>query len=152
MFSVSEFVSERGRVTGKKKKNYSVFLACTCNQWGTLVELVIDCAAAALSFYSPLGEYMTNPRTLALTALTLSALVSGLAMAQSENSAAPAAMEKCYGIALAGKNDCAAGPGTSCAGTSKANYQANAWKNVPVGTCVGIKTPKGMGSLSAGKA
>ena len=90
-----------------------------------------------------------NQRTLAVTALTLAALMSGVAMAQT---AAPAAMEKCYGVSLAGKNDCAAGPGTSCAGTSKVDYQANAWKNVPAGTCSTLKTPKGMGSLTPGKA
>jgi uncharacterized membrane protein len=90
-----------------------------------------------------------NQRTLAVTALTLGALMSGVAMAQT---AAPAAMEKCYGVSLAGKNDCAAGPGTSCAGTSKVDYQANAWKNVPAGTCSTLKTPKGMGSLKPGKA
>ena len=50
-------------------------------------------------------------------------------------------------VALAGQNDCAAGPGTTCAGTSKADYQGNAWKFVPAGTCTSIKTPKGMGSL-----
>ena len=42
-------------------------------------------------------------------------------------------MEKCYGVSMAGKNDCAAGPGTSCAGTSKKDYQGNAWKHVPEG-------------------
>lgn len=57
------------------------------------------------------------------------------------------AMEKCYGVSLAGKNDCAAGPGTSCAGTSKVDYQGNAWKLVKAGTCISIKTPKGNGSL-----
>lgn len=56
--------------------------------------------------------------------------------------------ERCYGVSLAGKNDCAAGPGTTCAGTSKVDYQGNAWKYVPKGTCVTMKTPKGMGSLS----
>ena len=55
--------------------------------------------------------------------------------------------EKCYGISLAGKNDCAAGAGTTCAGTSKKNYQGNAWKYVAKGTCTSIKTPKGNGSL-----
>jgi len=55
--------------------------------------------------------------------------------------------EKCYGISLAGKNDCAAGAGTSCAGTSKRNYQGNAWKYVAKGTCTRIQTPKGAGSL-----
>jgi uncharacterized membrane protein len=44
-------------------------------------------------------------------------------------------MVKCYGIALAGENDCAAGPGTTCAGTSTVDYQGNAWKLVPAGTC-----------------
>lgn len=51
------------------------------------------------------------------------------------------AREKCYGVSLAGYNDCAAGPGTSCAGTSKVDYQANAWKLVPKGTCTTIKSP-----------
>ena len=55
--------------------------------------------------------------------------------------------EKCYGVALAGKNDCAAGPGTSCAGTSTVDYQGNAWKYVDAGTCLTIETPNGTGSL-----
>ena len=46
-----------------------------------------------------------------------------------------AAQEKCFGVALKGKNDCAAGPGTSCAGTSTVDYQGNAWKYVDAGTC-----------------
>jgi uncharacterized membrane protein len=45
------------------------------------------------------------------------------------------AKEKCYGISLAGQNDCAAGPGTTCAGTSTVDYQGNAWKLVPAGDC-----------------
>lgn len=56
-------------------------------------------------------------------------------------------MEKCYGVAKAGKNECAAGPGTTCAGTSTEDYQGNAWKLVPKGTCLEVKTPKGNGSL-----
>ena len=56
--------------------------------------------------------------------------------------------EKCYGVSLAGKNDCKAGAGTSCAGTSVKDYQGNAWKAVKIGTCTTIKTPKGMGSLT----
>ena len=80
----------------------------------------------------------------AATALT--AFVAGAAMA------APAKpqpnSDKCYGVSLAGKNDCAAGPGTSCAGTSKRNYAGNAWKYVAKGTCTAIKTPKGKGSLT----
>ena len=56
--------------------------------------------------------------------------------------------DKCYGISLAGKNDCKAGAGTSCAGTSHVNYQKDAWKYVTRGTCSKIKTPKGFGSLT----
>jgi uncharacterized membrane protein len=73
-------------------------------------------------------------------------------MAQNAPMADKAATEKCYGVSLAGKNDCAAGPGTSCAGTSKVDYQGNAWKKVPVGTCVTMKTPNGMGSLTPVKS
>ena len=56
-------------------------------------------------------------------------------------------VEKCYGVAKAGQNDCKAGPGTTCAGTSKVDYQGNAFKLVEKGTCTKIKTPKGTGSL-----
>ncbi|HTT04415.1 MAG TPA: DUF2282 domain-containing protein [Steroidobacteraceae bacterium] len=56
--------------------------------------------------------------------------------------------DKCYGVALAGKNDCYAGPGTTCAGTSATNYQGNAFKLVPKGTCESIQTPQGAGSLT----
>ena len=55
--------------------------------------------------------------------------------------------EKCFGVALAGKNDCAAGPGTSCAGTSTVDYQGNAWTYVEAGTCLTTETPNGFGSL-----
>lgn len=57
--------------------------------------------------------------------------------------------DKCFGISLAGTNDCKAGAGTSCAGTSKHDYQGDAWKYVAKGTCTAIKTPKGAGSLTA---
>ena len=57
--------------------------------------------------------------------------------------------EKCYGIATAGQNDCKAGAGTTCAGTSKKDYQGNAWKLVPKGTCTTMTTPSGKkGSLT----
>lgn len=58
--------------------------------------------------------------------------------------AAAGEKEKCFGVSLKGKNDCSAGPGTSCAGTSTVNYQGNAWKLVAKGTCV-----KMGGSLAA---
>ena len=57
-------------------------------------------------------------------------------------------MEKCYGVALKGKNDCYAGAGTTCAGTSTADYQGNAFKLEPKGTCTSVTTPKGNGSLT----
>jgi uncharacterized membrane protein len=44
-------------------------------------------------------------------------------------------LEKCYGIVKAGQNDCAAGPGTSCAGTSKTDDQGDAWIYLPKGSC-----------------
>lgn len=50
-------------------------------------------------------------------------------------------MEKCFGVALAGQNDCAAGPGTTCAGTSKVDFQGNSWKLVPAGTCMTMELP-----------
>ena len=50
-------------------------------------------------------------------------------------------MEKCFGVSLAGQNDCAAGPGTTCAGSSKVDYQGNAWKMVPAGTCTAMELP-----------
>jgi len=56
--------------------------------------------------------------------------------------------EKCFGISLAGKNDCAAGAGTTCAGTSRKNFDGRSFKYVAKGTCTSIKTPKGNGSLS----
>jgi uncharacterized membrane protein len=81
-------------------------------------------------------------------ALAVSMLIAGSAVA-APMKAKPmmAGMQKCYGVALAGKNDCKAGPGTTCAGTSKVNYQGNSFKMVKAGTCTKIKTPKGHGSL-----
>lgn len=86
------------------------------------------------------------PRTHAALAATLALTLAAGAASAAEKAAPP--MEKCYGVALAGKNDCKAGAGTSCAGTSRVNYQGNAWKLVKAGTCTSIKTPKGNGSLS----
>ena len=86
------------------------------------------------------------------TSLLASSLLGALALAATTANAGPAAQpnnsEKCYGVAKAGHNDCKAGAGTTCAGTSSADYQRNAWKLVPAGTCVRIKTPKGYGSLT----
>lgn len=88
-----------------------------------------------------------NNLKLAALAVAFSSFAAG-AMAAETPPAAAGAMEKCYGVSLAGQNDCKAGAGTTCAGTAKVDYQPNAWKNVPAGTCTSIKTPKGMGTLA----
>ncbi len=78
--------------------------------------------------------------------LSTAAIVAGaVAMAASgmqATTATAADMEKCYGISLAGKNDCKAGANTTCAGTSKVDYQGNAWTLVPKGTCEGLAWDK----------
>lgn len=72
------------------------------------------------------------------TAIAAAITMSGAVAAQADDK-----MEKCYGVALAGENDCAAGPGTTCAGTSTSDYQGDAWKLVPAGTCTDMETPAG---------
>ena len=72
------------------------------------------------------------------------AVAGAVAAALTASMTAPAhaqAKEKCYGVSLAGKNDCAAGPGTTCAGTSTVDYQGNAWTLVDAGTCADIELP-----------
>ena len=76
---------------------------------------------------------------------SLAAALSLLAIAASAQDAA----KGIYGVALKGQNDCAAGPGTTCAGTSKVDYQGNSWKLVPKGTCTTMTTPFGQGSLAS---
>ena len=88
----------------------------------------------------------TRATLAAAFALSLTVLATG-AHAASEQQKTP--QEKCFGVSLAGKNDCAAGAGTSCAGTSKVDYQGNAFVLVDKGSCTQIKTPKGYGSLKA---
>ncbi|MFC0588267.1 DUF2282 domain-containing protein [Novosphingobium aquiterrae] len=86
------------------------------------------------------------------TATTLSAAALAAVLTAGIANAGPVKpqpnMDKCYGIAKAGHNDCAAGAGTSCAGTSRRDYQGNAWKYVAKGTCTQIRTPTGTGSLT----
>lgn len=92
-----------------------------------------------------------------ITASTLAlALGTALVMASSVSHAedAPAAKEKCYGVAMKGKNDCAAGAGVSCAGSSKVDFDGAAWKHVPAGTCektASPTSPTGFGQLAAFK-
>ncbi len=74
--------------------------------------------------------------------LAVAASVAAALTAAATTSASAQAKEKCYGVSLAGKNDCAAGPGTTCAGTSKVDYQGNAWTLVDAGTCTEIELPE----------
>ncbi len=90
---------------------------------------------------------LSNPLSVAALALALSAaLASPAAQAQSTD------IEKCFGVALKGKNDCASGAGTTCAGTSKRDFQADAWSLKPKGSCektMSKTSPTGYGQLKA---
>ena len=91
---------------------------------------------------------MSDPKPT-MPALAL-ALALGAAFATPPASAQAADKEKCFGVALKGKNDCAAGAGTTCAGTSKVDHQANAWSLVPKGSCektASRTSPTGFGQL-----
>jgi uncharacterized membrane protein len=92
---------------------------------------------------------MTNRRMF--NATMLAAAVAAVASTAALAPAAQAASkEKCFGISLKGQNDCAAGAGTTCAGTSTVDYQGNAWKYVDKGTCVSMMAPEDRkGSLEA---
>ena len=74
-------------------------------------------------------------KTLAIAGV-VAASMSGVA-----TTVEAASKEKCYGVSLAGANDCAAGPGTTCAGSSVTDYQGNAWTLVDAGTCTTIELP-----------
>jgi uncharacterized membrane protein len=98
---------------------------------------------------------MNKTMTAASLAFAFGAAVSiaaAPAFAASHGGAMKADMEKekCYGVALKGKNDCKAGAGTTCAGTSKMDHQGNAWTMVPKGTCektMSKTSPTGNGQL-----
>jgi uncharacterized membrane protein len=99
-----------------------------------------------------------SAKTLVTTAFLASALATALSsiasaapLSKEEGAAAMAAhKEKCFGVALKGQNDCAAGAGTSCQGTSTVDFQGNSWKFVRGGSCTSIELPNGKhGSLTA---
>jgi uncharacterized membrane protein len=83
-------------------------------------------------------------------ATALASYAAAAPLSKAEGDAAMAAgKEKCYGVALKGQNDCAAGAGTTCQGTSTVDFQGNAWKFVRGGTCTSITVPGGKkGSLT----
>lgn len=78
---------------------------------------------------------MSSKTTMLTSAMVAGAVAAALSTGAAVNPAEAQAKEKCYGISIAGQNDCAAGPGTTCAGTSTIDYQGNAWKLVPAGDC-----------------
>lgn len=83
------------------------------------------------------------------TALASYAAAGPLTDAEAK-AAIAAGKEKCYGVALKGQNNCAAGPGTTCQGTSTVDFQGNAWKFVRGNTCTTLELPGGLkGSLTA---
>lgn len=95
---------------------------------------------------------MASKTTQVLSTAALSLALGAAISVASTPAEAGKKAERCYGVSLAGQNDCAAGPGTSCAGTSKVDYQGDAWKYVPAGTCTDLmsKTSStGKGSLTA---
>ncbi len=90
-----------------------------------------------------------SEKSNAITSLVIAgALTSALAMIATSAQAQTTTKEKCFGVALKGQNDCAAGAGTTCAATAKIDYQGNAWKLVDKDTCVKTSTPLGSGSLA----
>jgi uncharacterized membrane protein len=89
---------------------------------------------------------MLNRRSVNLA--LIGSLATAIASLSATATAADKNQEKCYGVALKGQNDCAAGKGTTCAGTSTVDYQGNAWKLVPKGTCTTMELPEArQGSL-----
>ena len=85
---------------------------------------------------------MSTKKTTAANLALAAAVATTLSAVSLSAPASAAENEKCYGVSPAGQNDCAAGPGTTCAGTSTVDYQGNAWTLVPKGTCTGIELPK----------
>jgi uncharacterized membrane protein len=77
------------------------------------------------------------------TALASMAAAAPLTEAEAKAKMDAGLTDKCYGVALKGQNDCAAGPGTTCQGTSTVDYQGNAWKFVKTGTCTTMELPDG---------
>lgn len=84
-----------------------------------------------------------STKTFALAASVATAIAGLATTAHAQD------MEKCYGVSLAGENDCAAGPGTTCAGTSTVDYQGNAWTLVPAGTCEDMVVTEAMDGMEA---
>jgi uncharacterized membrane protein len=69
-----------------------------------------------------------------LATTAIGSLIALGALATQAMAADAPAMEKCYGVAKAGKNDCA-GAAHACAGQSKKDGGSKEFISVPKGTC-----------------
>jgi uncharacterized membrane protein len=129
---------------------YTAAIASIANRHFTskmILRLIVPSICAA----EPNGESSMSAKTAISSLILASAVSSALAtiaaaapLTKAEEQAAIAAhKEKCYGVALKGQNDCAAGPGTTCQGTSTVDFQGNSWKFVQGGTCTSIALPNG---------
>lgn len=107
----------------------------------------------ALSTLSTLSAFVAALGAIAATAAHAEEFTAQQKQIQAEHTAVVKAgkLEPCFGTAVKGQNDCYAGPGTTCAGTSTSDWQGNAFKLVPKGSCTTISTPNGPGSLSPKK-
>ena len=76
-----------------------------------------------------------NTRVLIASAFAAAIAVPSLLSAQKPAEMPSFKAEKCYGIAKAGKNDCASTGNNSCGGTSKRDADKKAWIFVPEGYC-----------------
>lgn len=96
------------------------------------------------------GAFMTVLGTVPFASANAQEVTAAMAKIRAEHTAMVKSgkVEPCFGVALKGHNDCYAGAGTTCAGTSTIDYQPNAFKLTPKGTCTTIQTPNGPGSLT----
>jgi uncharacterized membrane protein len=104
-------------------------------------------ALVAGAFIAAAGSFAATPATAQMSKGDMEKMMKEK-QAETMKALEGGKMEKCYGVALKGKNDCYAGAGTSCAGTSTVDYQGNAFKLEAKGTCTTMQTPKGPGSLT----
>jgi uncharacterized membrane protein len=111
----------------------------------------VCCTAHLFNFLKDISMTTQSTSTRYATAAGLAlAMSAALSIAAAPITAQAADTDKCFGVALKGKNDCKAGAGTTCAGTSKVDYQGSAWSMVPKGTCektVSKTSPTGFGQL-----
>lgn len=110
--------------------------------------LIASALAAGLSIAAAAGPALAKPNAQLTIGADASAAAKSAFSEWQSTGKIKGKRDKCYGVALAGENDCKAGAGTTCAGTSTKNFQGNAWTYTPAGTCAHIVTPSGPASLA----